>query len=71
MFRSVSLGWNDVDRFEVGEVKNKKMVMFNFSKYYLGSKTGAALAKQLAGYEGGIPDTYDKSAEELAALLND
>ncbi len=46
------------------------MVMFNFAKYYSGSKTGAALARQLAGYEGGIPDTYDKSAEELAALLN-
>jgi len=46
------------------------MAMFNLAKYYSGSKTGAALARQLAGYEGGIPDTYDKSAEELAALLN-
>jgi hypothetical protein len=71
LYRAHTLRWKDVAGFAVGGLPLNKMVMFNFSSSY--QKPGGtirAINVGLAGYEGGLPDSYGLSHEALADLLN-
>jgi hypothetical protein len=47
------------------------MVMITFVPSYGRGRKARAVANALTGGEGGLPDTYGRSAKELAALLNE
>ena len=70
LFRGTFIRWNEVDQFESGYMGHTKKVFFNFSVQHSNAETGKKVAKFLAGFEGMLPDTYGKSADELAQLMN-
>jgi hypothetical protein len=47
-----------------------KMVVFNYSASYTKSKKGRSLSKGIAGWEGGLHDTFGMKAEKLMNLMN-
>jgi hypothetical protein len=71
LYRTSSYQWRDVRRFRVGYLGPKKFVLFDMAKDYpVGVKVRRA-TRMLTGSEGALPDTYGKSAEELATLMNE
>jgi hypothetical protein len=76
LFRRHRFRWEDISEFGTYSVRSRgmavgKMVGFNYSTgYQQGAKT-RAFSRLLAGFEGGLPDTYGFSAEELAQMLAD
>ncbi len=74
LFRGNTYKWQDIKEFGVGAIPAgptlRKMVLFNFEDSYKKQATARALSKGISGYDGGLPDTYGKKPEELAALLN-
>jgi hypothetical protein len=46
------------------------MVMFNFAASYTKTSSLRSFNASVFGYEGGLPDSYGLSHEELANLLN-
>jgi len=71
LFRSGFTNWQEVDQFGSGYIGPIKMVVFNYSQEHSKYEVGKKIAKIMAGVEGALPDTYGKSAEELAKLLNE
>jgi hypothetical protein len=75
LFRKTSVPWSDVDEFFVVTLKQSglavhKMVGFNYVPSYGRQLIGRRIAAAIGKCEGALPDTYGKSAEELALLLN-
>jgi hypothetical protein len=75
MFRKTTVPWSVVQKFFVitasqSGMKVHTMVGFNFVPSYKDSPLGRKLAMALAGGEAGLPDTYGKKAEDLAAFMN-
>ena len=74
LFRLTHIRWSDVDSFYVGSIRtgpaSTKMIGIAYADSYQGQKTGRRVAAALAGMEGGIPNQYQASAEELCELLN-
>ena len=71
LFRGKFFGWDEVDRFNVQYIGLNKLVVFNYSSNHAEFKAAKKVAKILAVFEGALPDTYGKKAEELAMLLNE
>lgn len=72
LYRSHSARWDEVERFEVGSFKGRKMVFFNFSNSHRGREFLRKLSSAIAGYEAALrPEIYGLSAEQFAALMND
>jgi hypothetical protein len=68
--RKYFLHWTDVQHFGVAYVGLNKMVVFNFASPYVKEKMGRSISRQIAGWEGGLHDTFGMKAENLAALMN-
>jgi hypothetical protein len=71
LWRKYRCEWKDIKKFGVVEVPGRKMVGFNYVDGYQGSRLGRKLVKEVSGYEGALHDTFGRSAEELAAMLNE
>jgi hypothetical protein len=71
LFRSFRNQWSDVAAFRAGRIGLNPMVMIAFVPSYGRGRTARALSNALTGGEGGLPDTYGRSAKELATLLNE
>ena len=63
--------WSDVDEFFVMSISGAKMVGIAFSATYKEMPRARGFARWLTGVEGAIADQYEKSPEELCALLNE
>lgn len=66
--------WSDVSEFGTYALRQNGLpigtfVGFNFYPGYQRSSKIRAVSKAMAGFEGGLPDTYGFRAEELAQLL--
>jgi hypothetical protein len=75
LFRKTSIPWSVIGEFHAVTLTHHglrvhKMVAFNFMPSYDGARLGRRLARLIGGCEGALPDTYGKSAEELAEFLN-
>jgi hypothetical protein len=75
LFRETTIPWNSVEKFFVITLKQggrgvHKLVGFNFAAPYEGSRAIRRIASALVNCDGGLPDTYGKSAEELTEILN-
>ena len=62
--------WSDIEQFGVTYVGLNKIVVFNFSPAFDKAKAGRNISKQIAGWEGGLHDTFGMKAEKLAELMN-
>tara|TARA_B110000014_G_scaffold180172_1_gene129569 strand:- start:66 stop:554 length:489 start_codon:yes stop_codon:yes gene_type:complete len=76
LYRSKTLPWSVIDRFHVVAMKQTglkvhEMVGFSFVPSYDKSQLGRQISSVVAACEGGLPNTYGKSAEELASLMNE
>jgi len=71
LYRTWHVPWTDVDGFLVANVGGRDMVCWNYAPGYDKQKFGRRLSSGLSGVEAGLPDTYGRSAGELAQLLND
>lgn len=71
IFRSSFTKWNEVGQFKTGYIGKNKMVVYNYSQNYNKNVTSRTISREMTGVEVAIPDTYGKSPEELAKLLNE
>jgi hypothetical protein len=62
--------WDDVARFEIGSIRNTKMIAIVYARGYQGQQVGRAIASSLAGMEGAIRNSYDAPLGEILASLN-
>ena len=69
LFRAHTFKWSDISEFGVARVGPNKMVMFNFTASYSKPSSLRSFNASMFGYEGGLPDSYGLSHEELAGLL--
>ncbi|MCK9186464.1 TrbC/VirB2 family protein [Candidatus Gracilibacteria bacterium] len=58
LYKSSFIKWDEVEQFGTGRIGLRKIVTLHLNPNHTKFKTGA------------LPDTYGKSAEELAELLN-
>lgn len=75
LYRKRAARWSDVSEFGVYSVRSNglpvaKMVGFNYSDSYEAASKARAFSKLLAGYDGGLPDTYGFNADDLAKMLS-
>ena len=76
LYRRTTLPWSAIDGFHVvvmrqTGLKVHELVGFNFVSSYDRSQFGRQISNAVAECEGGLPNTYGKSAEELAHLMNE
>lgn len=68
MFRSFTYAWGEIEAFRVISTNNHKMVGWTFTDGVPLTRM-MKLAHALSGCHGSLPDTYGRSAEELATLM--
>jgi hypothetical protein len=72
MFRKGFVPWQDVGEFYPCTIPSstRAMVAYRFAPGYTPQATTRKVLNALAGAEAALPDTYGRSAKELAELLN-
>jgi len=71
LYRTWHVRWSDVSEFFVAPVGGRNMVFWNYTPEFAEKERGRAVSRAFAGVEAGLPDTYGRSAAELATLLNE
>jgi hypothetical protein len=74
LFRRSTYRWDDIDSFGVMSLEKfggTKYVGIIFSASYQGHKIGRKMVATMTGFQGGLPDTYGMSADDLVDLLSD
>ena len=71
LWRAQSFQWRDVGPFKVGYLGPKRAVLFDMAPEYHERTAARKAARMLAGSEGALPDTFGKSADDLARLMNE
>jgi hypothetical protein len=73
LFRKNTVLWSHVQNFGCYVVSrgHTKMVGFNFKRGFAPQSILRKLAVGLSGFEGSLPDTYGKSAEDLVRVLEE
>ena len=74
LFKPMKLEWSDVNGFYVAQMRTgfarTKMIGIEFSESYKKHRAGRQLSSALTGMEGGLPNHFNRSAEEICELLN-
>lgn len=69
MFRKSFTRWEDIaEFFAIDEPQG--MVALRYAPHHQGQAAARRFASRLARAEAGLPDTYGRSAPELAGFLN-
>jgi hypothetical protein len=75
LFWTTNVRWSDVTGFAAHQMEGHAIVVFNFTDQCRPSPrvrlAVASVGAFLGGFEASIPDIYDRSAEDLAQILND
>ena len=76
LYRRTTLPWSAIDGFHVvvmrqTGLKVHELVGFNFVPDYDRNQLSRQISSAVTECEGGLPNTYGKSAEELACLMNE
>ena len=61
--------WQDIARFELGQIKGARMIAIRYREHYRGQRLGRQVAEAMAGMEGAIPNNYAMPLPELLAEL--
>jgi hypothetical protein len=74
LFKPMKLEWGDVNGFYVSHLQTgyskTKLIGIEFSESYKKMRAGRQLSSALTGMEGGLPNHFNRSAEEICELLN-
>ena len=74
-FKPMKLAWGDVNGFYVARMRTglstTKLIGINFSEAYRRHRAGRQFASAFTGMEGGLPDHFNRPAEEVCKLLNE
>lgn len=70
LFRSHRVAWREVASFGVIQVMVNRMVGWNFTAGHSGHGHLRKLNAGLSGFEAALPDTYGRTAQALADLMN-
>jgi hypothetical protein len=74
LFKPMKLAWSDVNGFYVAHMRTglaqTKMIGIEFSESYKKLRVGRQLSSALTGLEGGLPNHFNRPAEEICELLN-
>ena len=65
------IGWADVAGFELASIRGAKMIAIIYAPQYEGQKIGRAVADNLSGMEGAIPNSYNAPLAEVLETLNE
>ena len=69
--KKTRIRWTDVAGFELGSIRGAKMIAIIYAPHYEGQQMGRAVAENLSGMEGAIPNNYEAPLDELLRTLND
>lgn len=73
LFRRHFVRWDRIEEMGVWTMRRglakSKMVCFNYLATAVSTSRARELSRRLTGFEGGLPDTYGLSAEELLSLM--
>lgn len=69
--KKTRIKWTDVAGFELASIRGAKMIAIIYAPHYQGQKMGRALAQNLSGMEGAIPNNYNAPLDELLETLNE
>jgi hypothetical protein len=73
LLKPMKLAWSDVKCFYVAQMRTgltrTKMIGIEFSESYE-NRRAARISSSLTGAEGGLPNHFNRSAEEICELLN-
>jgi len=70
LYRKWFVRWSDVQLFFPQRIASTRMVCWNYLPGHAGQVRGRRFSASLTGVEAGLPDTYGRSADELAELMN-
>jgi hypothetical protein len=62
---------DDVGGFELAAIRGAKMIAIIYAPHYEGQKMGRAVAENLSGMEGAIPNSYNAPLDEVLKTLNE
>jgi len=71
LYRKWFVRWSDVESFFSRRIASNRMVCWDYVPEYQGHARGRRFSASLAGVEAALPDTYGRSANELAELMNE
>lgn len=71
LFHKTFTRWRDASRFEVRWLVFTKLVVFNYGPAHHSYEWIKKANRMVGDFEGGLPDTYGLSADELVRLLNE
>jgi len=69
--KKTRIKWTDVAGFEFATIHNTKMIAIIYAPHYEGQKMGRAVAENLSGMEGAIPNSYNAPLDEVLKTLNE
>ncbi|MDH5835176.1 PH domain-containing protein [Luteimonas kalidii] len=70
LFRRTRVRWPEVSRFGSTRVGMHRLVGFDFVDGHAGSERLRRVNRNLSGFQAALPDTYGRSAGDLAAQLD-
>ena len=70
LFRRTRVRWAEVSRFGSTRVGMHRMVGFDFVDGHAASPRLRSVNRNLSGFQAALPDTYGRSAADLAAHLD-
>ena len=69
--KKTRIQWTDVAGFELASIRNAKMIAIIYAPHYEGQQIGRAIADELSGMEGAIPNSYNAPLDEVLKTLNE
>ena len=69
--KKTRMKWTDVAGFELASIRGAKMIAIVYAPHYEGQKIGRAVAENLSGMEGAIPNSYNAPLAEVLKTLNE
>jgi hypothetical protein len=74
LFKPTKIAWSDVNGFYVDYIRTglsrTKMIAIEYSPSYQKHRAGRQVAEAMTGMQGGLPNHFNRPAEEVCALLN-
>jgi hypothetical protein len=69
--RRTKILWRDVQGFRVDSIRGAKLIAIEYRPEYRQYRAARAVAEQISGMQGAIPDRYEASPEEIVRALNE
>ena len=69
--KKTRIKWTDVAGFELASIRGAKMIEIVYAPHYEGQQMGRAVADNISGMEGAIPNSYNAPLDELLKTLNE